>query len=369
MSSVVKLWRGRGGIPAAATNEKLTTSAKLQPRKAGDNFVAIRLIAALLVIFGHSFPLTGGEGPGYLGSPVSTLAVKVFFVISGYLISESWMQDANVARYLCRRALRIFPALSALCLLTVLLVGPALTQLNWAEYFGNPGTWDYLENVILKPNYALPGMFGANLYPGAVNGSLWTLPVEFSMYLLTPVLMILPRKGLWICLTALGLSAASVWFNRIAIPAETVVVWGTNLVSWLEMAPYFVWGIVYRLWLRPGFLNVQVAMVLLLLLPLGIYNWASAEVVSLLIVPYVTLSLGQGAPPRFAWLERIGDLSYGIYLYGFLVQQVVASFFLTPGHHWMNFLLAAPISVILGALSWHFVEKPAMRLKPSRPLV
>lgn len=65
-----------------------------------DNFAAIRIVAAVLVIFGHAFPLTGTVGPGYLGNPVSTLAVKVFFVISGYLISGSWLRDPNALRYM-----------------------------------------------------------------------------------------------------------------------------------------------------------------------------------------------------------------------------------------------------------------------------
>lgn len=141
-----------------------------------DNFVAIRLIAAILVVFGHSFPLTGTVGPEYLGNPTSTMAVKVFFVISGYLISESWLRDPNLGRYLQRRALRIFPALIVMCLLTIVIIGPVLTRLSTKEYITSAGTWRYLQNVFLHPNYALPGIFEQNIYPNAVNGSLWTLP-------------------------------------------------------------------------------------------------------------------------------------------------------------------------------------------------
>lgn len=134
-------------------------------------------------MFGHLFPLTGGHGPGYLGSPISTLAVKVFFVISGYLISESWVRDPNVVRYLLRRSLRIFPALIILCLVTVILVVPTLTALPVSAYFAQSDTWSYFWNVGLLPNYSLPGVFANNVYPNAVNGSLWTLPVEFLMHL------------------------------------------------------------------------------------------------------------------------------------------------------------------------------------------
>lgn len=344
------------------------TQAASQTRRpvAPDNFVAIRLVAALAVVFGHSFPLTGGEGPGYLGSPASTLAVKIFFVISGYLISESWLRDPHAGRYLQRRALRIFPALFVLCLLSVLVVGPALTRLSLAEYFAHPAAWSYLSNAVLYPNYGLPGVFEGNIYPGAVNGSLWTLPVEFSMYLLTPLLLVLPFRRWTIWVAAIGFSAASVWYARIAIPPEPVVFLGSNLVNGLEMAPYFIWGMVYRLWLRKEWLSLQVSVMAMLILPLAPSTWAGAEIVSLILVPYVTLSLGHALPARFAWAEKLGDMSYGTYLYGFLVQQIVAQALGSPGGHWVNFAVSVPLTLILGLLSWRLVEKPAMGLKPRK---
>lgn len=344
------------------------TQAASQTRKpaAPDNFVAIRLVAALAVVFGHSFPLTGGEGPSYLGSPASMLAVKIFFVISGYLISESWLRDPHAGRYLQRRALRIFPALIVLCLLSVLVVGPALTRLDLGAYFAHPAAWSYLSNAVLYPNYGLPGVFEGNIYPGAVNGSLWTLPVEFSMYLLTPLLLILPFRRVTIWLAAIGFSAASVWYARIAIPPDPVVFLGSNLVNGLEMAPYFIWGMVYRLWLRKEWLSLQVSVMAMLTLPLAPSTWAGAgaEIVLLILVPYVTLSLGHAQNARFSWAEKLSDMSYGTYLYGFLVQQIIAKMIGTPGAHWTNFLVSAPLTLILGFLSWRLVEKPAMALKP-----
>lgn len=330
----------------------------------GDNFAAVRLIAAVLVLFGHSFPLTGGHGPGYLGSPVSTLAVKVFFVISGYLISESWVRDPNVVRYLLRRSLRIFPALIILCLITVLLVGPTLTTLPVSAYFANLGTWSYFWNVVLLPNYSLPGLFGSNIYPNAVNGSLWTLPVEFLMYLIMPLVLLLPMSRYAMVVTALVLSAASVWFTRTSIPDAPPILWGTNSLNALEMAPYFLWGAAYRLWCKRGqYLNLQVAILMLLLLPLFATDWLRSEVVALIVVPYLTLAFGHAAQPVFARLDRYGDFSYGAYLYGFLCQQTVAHF-LPSANHWLNFFLAVTPTLLLGVLSWKLVEEPALKLKP-----
>jgi peptidoglycan/LPS O-acetylase OafA/YrhL len=329
-----------------------------------DNFAAIRLVAAILVLFGHSFPLTGGHGPGYLGSPVSTLAVKVFFVISGYLISESWLRDPQVGRYLLRRALRIFPALIVLCLLTVFVAGPILTNLSLIEYFASGATWRYFSNVILSPVYALPGVFQDNIYPGAVNGSLWTLPVEFAMYLLMPLVLVLPGRRVMSVVMAVVLSAASIWFARVSIPEHPAVFWGTNLVNGLEMAPYFFWGAVYRIWIKPERLSLQVAFAMVLLFPLLATDWPRSEAAALVIIPYLTLALGHATPPAFAWVERRGDWSYGAYLYGFLIQQIVAHYLPTPGNNWLNFLLSVPPVLLLGMLSWRLIEQPALRLKP-----
>lgn len=145
-----------------------------------------------------------------------------------------------------------------------------------------------------------------------------------------------------------------------------MVFYGTNVINGLEMAAYFVWGMVYRFWLRDGWLDLQKALLLVIFLPLLIVDWASAEIVSLVLVPYLTLALGHAPLPKFAWVESYGDFSYGAYLYGFLVQQILAGFIATPNQHWLNFMIAAPIALLLGMLSWRLVEKPAMRLKPRR---
>lgn len=335
-------------------------------RASSDNFGGIRLIAAIAVILGHSFPLTGVGAAGYLGSPVSTLAVKVFFVISGYLISESWSRDPDVFRYFLRRSLRIFPGLIVLVVLSVFIVGPVFSELELQDYFSSANTWRYFSNIALLPNYFLPGLFAENTYPNAVNGSLWTLPVEFAMYICTPVVLIIFRNSVSLGGFALALSIISVWFTRIAIPEHSPVFWGTNLVNGLEMAPYFFWGAFYKKYESSHRLfNLQVALAMIVILPLVTFNWASSEIISLVIVPYVTLSLGNAKSPVLGYFDRFGDVSYGTYLYGFLVQQLVASF-LPHSNHWSNFLLSLFPSLLLGALSWHLVEKRMLKLKPSR---
>jgi len=331
-----------------------------------DNFAAIRLVAAILVIFGHAFPLTGSVGPGYLGSPVSTLAVKVFFVISGYLICGSWLRDPNVSRYMLRRALRIFPGLIVLCILTVGLVGVLITSAPVRDYLASPATWNYFSNVLLYPNYHLPGVFAGNIYPGAVNGSLWTLPVEFAMYLLLPLVLLLPCRRYAVIAMLVGLAVASIWFTRLYAPSQPTVIWGTSLTSALEMAPYFFAGAVYRMWVPQKFLNLQWGLMLLVLVALFARTPLSAEIACLVLTPYLTLALGYARPPVFGFVEKFGDPSYGVYLYGFLCQQIVAHFLPVREAPLANFALSVIPAIALGMLSWRLIEKPALSWKPGR---
>ncbi|RTL88442.1 acyltransferase [Ancylobacter aquaticus] len=337
-----------------------------QSARSGDNLTAIRLLAAVLVMYGHAHPLTGGTPSGYLGSAISTLAVKIFFVISGYLITYSWYRDPNVLRYVQRRALRIFLALIVLCLLTVFVAGPLLTNLTLGEYFGSYRTYEYFDNIVLNPNYSLPGVFADNIYKNAVNGSLWTLPVEFAMYLLVPVVVIGAFGRHFVVIAAIALSVLSVYFTRIHIPDQAPVFWGTNWVNALEMAPYFFWGAAYRLWARPHWFNLQILVPAMVALPLLATDWPTSEVVALLLIPYATLAIGFASPPLFAGADRLGDASYGVYLYGFLVQQAVAHIVPAAGHPMVNFAISLPVTLILGFASWYLIERPALAMKPSK---
>ena len=115
-----------------------------------NNFDAVRLIAAAAVIYGHAHPLTGTVDVGFMGNAVQSFAVKVFFVISGFLIATSWIADPNVPRYLEKRALRIFPALVVVVVLCAFVLGPVVTTLPLTQYFANGRTRAYLWNILLR---------------------------------------------------------------------------------------------------------------------------------------------------------------------------------------------------------------------------
>ena len=119
---------------------------------------------------------------------------KIFFLIGGFLIAKSWEFTILIGTVYDERVFRIFPALIAFTLVAAYVIGPILSTLTINEYFQSPLVRNYLRNILLFPAYSLPGVFETNPYPNAVNGSLWTLPIEFAMYILVPIILILAGK-------------------------------------------------------------------------------------------------------------------------------------------------------------------------------
>ncbi|WP_232443856.1 acyltransferase family protein [Burkholderia ubonensis] len=328
-----------------------------------DNFDAIRLVAALVVLYGHSFPLTGSTLPMQFGNEVATIAVKVFFVISGYLVIESWRRDPAVGRYLLRRALRIFPGLAVNILLCAFLLGPLVSTLSLDEYFGSPLLPRYLENIILRPASLLPGVFHTAPYPDAVNGSLWTLPIEFGMYIATPLLVMRSAgQKTRILIGCVALCAASLYLVRIA--NLEVTGHGRAILDALNVAPYFLLGAAWRIAAPQSAFKLQVAMLALPVLMLIPGNGVAYDLGLFVTLPYAILTLSLARPAAFGWVRRFGDFSYGVYIYAFPVQQTVALLFHTNRNPLANAAISVVPTLLLAAASWHFIEKRFLALKP-----
>lgn len=331
-----------------------------------NNFDHVRLFGALLVIYGHAYPLTGATIPGFAANGVATIGVKIFFSISGYLVAQSWLRDPNVPRFLFRRALRIFPALIVVVLLSAFVMGPILTRMSLGEYFTNQHTYFYLRNIALYIVYYLPGLFETNTYPGAVNGSLWSLPSEFTMYLATPVLIVgaLAIGGrAAFAIVAGACIAVAFWLTSVG-PQFRYVIYATDVWSTLSVAPYFVVGMLYAVCGFDRLLNIYLGAAGLFALAIFETNAAVKEAALLLVLPYFSLSFGTGFAPVLRGLTRGNDLSYGLFLYGFPVEQMLRFELGGLIGPWKMFTLATIICTGLAYLSWNLVEKPALGWKP-----
>jgi peptidoglycan/LPS O-acetylase OafA/YrhL len=337
-----------------------------------NNLTALRWFAAGLVLYGHAFVFLGLPEPLFLQwVPMGPLGVYIFFAISGYLVAQSWERDPHVLRFLAKRALRIFPGLAVCTLLSVLVLGPLLTTLDAGTYWRNEHTRGYLTNMALYITYHLPGVFANNRLPHAVNGSLWSLPVEFFMYLLLALLGLLAAafKAVSNRLLAWAVGVMAFVFMLLAAlwagtTTEALVMYRTDLRQVPMCGVYFLVGaslFCFKLTKYFTLSNVLLALVLWLCLGVQPHWFAMAAWV---VLPFVVLAFGLARQP---WLVRMHarDYSYGIYIYAFPVQQTLVSFW--PQMPLPAYLLSTlVITVALAAASWHFVEKPALKLKPFR---
>ncbi len=327
-----------------------TLRESVMPAQAGNhdshranNFDTLRILAALAVICAHSIPLTYGpqtlealwpfsRGRATLGY----IAIQIFFIISGYLITASFLLRPDPRRYLRARVLRLAPALLAVLWLLAFVAGPLLTTLPLAQYFRSP--LPYRAAFGLSDH--LPGVFTHKPFSSGIDGSLWTLRYEALCYLLI-LLLGLARQLKRLPVTALFLIllAARLWHGNGAL---------------LDFTALFFAGATLQLWQPPLKTNYAIACALLWLLALrfGPYTLASDTLGAYLVI-YVALK------PSLPNLARYGDLSYGAYIFAWPVQQI-----LSPHVGWLaNIALTTPIVLAFAFASWHLIEAPALRLK------
>ncbi|MFB2584792.1 acyltransferase family protein [Herbiconiux liukaitaii] len=332
-------------------------------RARDNNFDFLRIAAALAVIIGHSFALRGNPSsiPIIGGLPIHVVGVDVFFVISGYLIMKSRLGRNTALQFSVNRVLRIFPALIAVVIASIVVLGILFSTLSNGQYFSEMGTWDYLWNILLRPAYALPGVFTDLPYPVAVNGSVWTLPAEFFCYVVVLIIGFLPRRLILPAVVALLLAASIGWLLLLRT-GEPIVVWGTLLNEATRLWVFFAVGSLIAAFSRPGFFRLDIAVlasVLWLTLP---SLRADPTVVSWALTPYIVLTFGLASTPVLRRSARYGDLSYGLYLYAFPVQQaVIATIGIIPGA--LNLVLVTGVTAALAVGSWHLIEKRAMALR------
>ena len=340
------------------------------PTHPGNNFDFVRLAAALFVLVSHQHALMGLPEPSIRGvQSLGGLGVMVFFVISGFLVAQSWNADPHLGRFAARRLLRVWPGLAVVILLSVALLGPAVSTLALSDYFAHPWTREYLKNLHFTTRFQLPLHFDGSTLPTSVNGSLWTIPLELKCYLL---MALAAMGGLlrarWVLLAALA-GTAAIYLG----PAPAAQGWSAAF-HWqqerrflLEFGLYFFAGTALQAFrIQDSAARTGVAVVLVWALAAA--AWAAGlQLLALwLALPATVVALANAATPGLRAAGRFGDLSYGIYIYAFPVQQTLI-WSLRDRMPWSALLLLTlAITLAFAFASWHLVEKRALRLKPRR---
>jgi peptidoglycan/LPS O-acetylase OafA/YrhL len=351
----------------------------------GGNFDLIRLVAASAVLLGHSQLMAAGvdwwnANPNTPMRQLAGDAVFVFFVVSGFLVSRSWRRDPHLGRFLARRLLRLMPGLGVLLLVTVIL-GGLLTTLTPGSYFASGSSWAYLVNALLVARLnQLPGVFLNSPATHQVNSSLWTLGYEFACYLAVAAVgvtaMLVRRRSLRVAMllvVAVSVVALLMIGDRRIGPLGVPIA-GAPVDMYLEttflgqLGGYFLAGAVFERWQARIQLRALPAFVAAAMFV------ASSQVpvlypLSVVALVYTVMYVALAAPRVARWATSRGDASYGIYIYGFLIQQLVTAMLGGSARTLTVFALSFPLALLAGHLSWRTVEHPALRRKPATPRI
>ena len=330
-----------------------------------NNFNLIRLIAAAMVIFGHSYALCTTEGLsdplahltgfGYSGS----FAVDIFFMISGIFVTQSWQRDPRFLSFAVKRFARIWPGLVFCLGITVALLA-FLASSDPAAFFATGAPQGYaLHNALLHLQWDIPGIFETNRYKGAINGSLWTLVIETKLYVMIALLGI---AGLLGTRRRIGIVAALL-LAAYTVKREAFGLLATEGSGVTPVYFFFLGMLVYSL-AEEGRVRARQLLTLAVLLLLARHYGQPDlfEITFYVLMACATLYVALIRLPRFMqgrW-NGVNDYSYGLYLYGFPIQQllVMHGYGETPLR---LFAAALPLAFVAAIISWHLVEKPALR--------
>jgi peptidoglycan/LPS O-acetylase OafA/YrhL len=340
-----------------------------------NNFNLIRFVAASAVLYSHSYALSTGdkmtEPLRWLDVTPGMLAVDVFFLTSGFLVTSSLLARRSISAFTLARVLRIYPALLAAVVLTVLAVGLHFTTLPARAFFAEHQTWAYVaRNVTLVTGieHVLPGSFDANPWRSAVNASLWTLPYEIAMYFVLGLI--------WVVLAAWPAGDPARSFGRVVV-ALSLLALAANLVvpiatrsSAVRLGAMFFAGSALFLFRARIRMDLRVFVLLVLAVAASMWNSTAFRIVYTLAIPYLVFYFAfvVGGPIRL--YNRLGDYSYGIYIYAWPVQQMVAASI--PGITPPTMLLVSfACTLALAMISWHVIEKRALAFgkRRRRPVV
>lgn len=334
-----------------------------------NNLNLIRMVLATSVLVSHSVPLVQGQNAPepfatFLHFSLGGLAVYGFFAISGFLVTQSLLQRADIVSYFLARALRIFPGLTVALLLTLFVLGPFATTNSLAVFASSRETWTYFPaNLsLLRLQYDLPGVFQNNPYPNAINGSLWTLPMECGCYVALAIFWAIGglkpglRGGVTVICVTVFVAAIALLGMRMHLPER--------VSNFAYLSFCFVSGSAFYFWRASIPLNRIVA-VLVFCVIVAINRFVPCIYLVCIAYFYALFAFGFVRSPLLDAYNRLGDYSYGMYIYAFPIEQTCV--WLIPGiSPSVLCAVSAPATLLVAVVSWYFVERPALSLKQRR---
>lgn len=326
-------------------------------------FDYLRVLLSVCIIAWHSISVCYGsefEAVHFTQiRPLVLFMVPSFFALSGYLVAGSLFRTNHLPTFFTLRVLRIFPALCCEVVFSALLIGAALTTLPLKDYFASAVFHHYFLNIFGYIHFYLPGVFANNHWAG-VNGQLWTIPYELECYIAIAILYVATlhrRPRIFIAvltLATLAITAFSVTHNSGPFTFQPT---GRFAVA------AFLWGVALYT-LREKISHSKLTLFICIIFAFLMLQRREGEFLAAPAIAYITIYIGLIDFKKSAVL-LLSDISYGIYLYGFAVQQAVYQ--LLPGFRsWHeNFIISLVVACLFGYLSWTLVESRVMDRKNS----
>ena len=299
---------------------------QLKENSKNSNVNFIKLVAAGMVILCHAYPLTGNGidvvqrvTNGKLG--LGVFGISAFFVFSGFFLTASLEKDNRIRPYLKKRVSRIFPELILVIMISVFILGPLFTTWEIGDYFRSTQTYKYMLNALLIPIHNLPGVFESSPYLPTVNGSLWTLPVEFVCYILLLFVVKIKQK---ISMRYANIMLAVIVFLVCPVVHEHLLKSSYPvLASAILPIQMFVIGHMWWENRKRVLFDIRyfVLAVFILIIDAEI-DFFGNNIIYAFLFSYCILSLSYMDKK---WLKSgvWENLSYGIYLWGFPIGQIV----------------------------------------------
>lgn len=333
-----------------------------------NNFDFLRFLFALLVVVSHSYPLSGDNESSQWIYKITNgqiilaqIGLSGFFIISGYFIFQSLERSKDLLDYFKKRFLRLFPALAVVLILCLILV-PFVYEGN-VSFLKNIPVYTYVPFNLSLFGFqsSIKGVFDTNAYH-AINGSLWTIRYEFSLYIALALLFFIRIQKqlvtfMLLVVFTIFLLLYTFCLNRFGGSS----LFGLQGIHILNLGTFFISG---SLLASLQFEKIKHKTVILgisiLILVLSLY-FKCYESVKHLVFPIVVLLIGFIPLPFICTFGKFGDMSYGIYIYSFPVQQTLMYYYKMDTYSLL--IYSVLLSIGFGYISWHLIEKRALKYK------
>ncbi len=333
-----------------------------------NNFDLLRLIFAVFVVITHSYILSGNPNDFFWQmtkqTTLSYIGVAGFFVISGYLIFKSFERSKNISDFFEKRIRRIFPGLIIAQLVTLIAISILIKEEIFFLFQKETILYFVKGCTIFLQKFRISGLFENNLHPQVINGSLWTIPFEFFLYIFMAVFFTIFKfkDNLFSILLLLVILLSNfLFYDRNILQGILPESLNYNLKNLAHFGVFFFSGVLFAKYQIINLKNSKVILITSLLLSFILFFSKSWELFHQILIPFLIISAGiLHWEPGEKFIKKIGDCSYGIYIYSFPLQQILMNLF--PSLDQKKLIsISLPISILLGFLSWRFVEKKFLK--------